>query len=746
MADMEALFAEMRKAQTGGRDFAAEARAAAGASGDSDADSEDTGSEDDASATEHLPPRAMDASRTKACVRVSELGRATAREAKAVARSFAHGDPRDADDPRVPDPALEAARHRAVAGVAAVFESACGKTIGGRWWSHFEAWLYARRSAAAASAAAKARQRREAKGSEGDGVYTAADAPDDATFDPVIPDPALARSDKALERKLEAAGMGRYEIVGVGMELSKACARAHASLAAARSGKRKPVKMSAPFAVSFGKETEDGPHVSSTEHKSAMKVTLTHGKTRLEVNVETLAKLRALHGRLAFPKSARGDERRFLNDAFCVLARYAAAQGAHHKAGTMQASAPSAVFDVLKKTFGVEAELCASPVNCRFRNFGSAFLDVDRHFGSFGSAFYFKPVTGSFQANPPFDSAFIGRLVKRFETLLRDTNEPLSFVLIVPYWPEEACWKNLTSSPFKRTPLLRLKSNKHGYVAGSSATRVKRTTPASFTTDVVFLQNEAGAFKWPVTAETLRAIKIGFKEGLPNSSAKREDDDDDASMSSSDGGGGSSETDYDSSGDDETKTTRSFGNEGDEVKAALRLSKGKVWDPDEFLFWGVGSARRWGERPAEWMLDAAGDVLEAHWVGEDPDSEEEDEEGEGEGAEEGDSGEETGEDEDEASESDLELEGEAAESDDGESDDDGEEAEEEESDEDDEDDEDEDEEDASGSSGDDDDDKDEDEDEDEDDASGSSGDDDDDDDVSSSEEEESDERARKRRR
>ena len=627
----------------------------------------------------------------------------------------------DADDPRVPDPALEAARHRAVAGVAAVFESACGKTIGGRWWSHFEAWLYARRSAAAASAAAKARQRREAKGSEGDGVYTAADAPDDATFDPVIPDPALARSDKALERKLEAAGMGRYEIVGVGMELSKACARAHASLAAARSGKRKPVKMSAPFAVSFGKETEDGPHVSSTEHKSAMKVTLTHGKTRLEVNVETLAKLRALHGRLAFPKSARGDERRFLNDAFCVLARYAAAQGAHHKAGTMQASAPSAVFDVLKETFGVEAELCASPVNCRFRNFGSAFLDVDRHFGSFGSAFYFKPVTGSFQANPPFDSAFIGRLVKRFETLLRDTNEPLSFVLIVPYWPEEACWKNLTSSPFKRTPLLRLKSNKHGYVAGSSATRVKRTTPASFTTDVVFLQNEAGAFKWPVTAETLRAIKIGFKEGLPNSSAKREDDDDDASMSSSDGGGGSSETDYDSSGDDETKTTRSFGNDGDEVKAALRLSKGKVWDPDEFLFWGVGSARRWGERPAEWMLDAAGDVLEAHWVGEDPDSEEEDEEGEGEEAEEGDSEEETGEDEDEASESDLELEGEAAGSPDGESDD-GEEEEEEESDED-EDDEDEDEEDASGSSGD-----------------------DDDDDVSSSEEEESDERARKRRR
>jgi hypothetical protein len=108
--------------------------------------------------------------------------------------------------------------------------------------------------------------------------------------------------------------------------------------------------MSAPFAIKSsgkdsGKETEDKQHSSPTEQTRAMKVTLTHGKTRLEVNVETLNKLRALHGKLAFPKSARGDERRFRNDAFCVLARYAAAQGAHHKAGTMQASAPGAVFD-----------------------------------------------------------------------------------------------------------------------------------------------------------------------------------------------------------------------------------------------------------------------------------------------------------------------------------------------------------------------------------------------------------------
>ena len=132
----------------------------------------------------------------------------------------------------------------------------------------------------------------------------------------------------------------RYEVVGVGMELSKACARAHASLAAARArgGKRKPVKMSAPFEVGKGTElletsdvTNDVTNAIGAKSRKR-KVALTHGKTRLEVTVETLAKLRALHGKHATPKRARGDPRRFRDDAFCVLARYAAARGGHHKA------------------------------------------------------------------------------------------------------------------------------------------------------------------------------------------------------------------------------------------------------------------------------------------------------------------------------------------------------------------------------------------------------------------------------
>jgi phosphorylated CTD-interacting factor 1 len=436
--------------------------------------------------------------------------------------------------------------------------------------------------------------------------------------------------------------------------------------------------MSAPFEVGKGTEPEPEPETNDDENdeknvirtkpvskrsthqnssKKKQKVALTHGKTRLEVNVETLEKLRALHGKHAEPKRARRDARRFRDDAFCVLARYAAARGGHHKAGTMQAAAPSAVFEALRESFGVQAELCASPVNCHWRRFGSAFLECDRHFGSFGDAFAFKPTGGSFQANPPFDASFIQRLAAHFDaTLRRSGTEPLSFCVIVPHWPESACWKALTTSPYARRPILHLKPNQHGYVAGAQATRAARLNPASAASDVVFLQNEAGARAWPVSVETTRTIKRGFKEGLVTKKRDDGDDGDDGDVSSDDG----------SSGEDAATRVGGRGatdatdatDAAAEEKDALRLSKGKVWDPDEFLFWGVGSAKRWGERPADWMLDAAGDVLEAHWVGEDPDSDEEEEASEGE-SEEDDEGED-GPGEDEASESDLELEGEGA--------------------------------------------------------------------------------------
>ena len=40
-----------------------------------------------------------------------------------------------------------------MSGLAAQFEAAAGHLLGGRWWSHYESWLYSRRAAGARAAA-----------------------------------------------------------------------------------------------------------------------------------------------------------------------------------------------------------------------------------------------------------------------------------------------------------------------------------------------------------------------------------------------------------------------------------------------------------------------------------------------------------------------------------------------------------------------------------------------------------------
>jgi hypothetical protein len=112
---------------------------------------------------------------------------------------------------------------------------------------------------------------------------------------------------------------------------------------------------------------------------------------------------------------------------------------------------------VLKAHFGVRFECFASPLNCTFGHFCSAFPDTDRHFGSYGSFFHFRyrpevacqwcvithsplslsclspvslcrPSSGSFEANPPFITEVMAAMVLHLANALG----PLSFVVIVP--------------------------------------------------------------------------------------------------------------------------------------------------------------------------------------------------------------------------------------------------------------------------------------------------------------------------
>lgn len=62
--------------------------------------------------------------------------------------------------------------------------------------------------------------------------------------------------------------------------------------------------------------------------------------------------------------------------------------GSNNEGSTTQTSLPVSVFGVLQKHFGVTFECFASPLNCYFRQYCSAFPDTDSYFGSRG--YFFK--------------------------------------------------------------------------------------------------------------------------------------------------------------------------------------------------------------------------------------------------------------------------------------------------------------------------------------------------------------------
>eukprot|EP00494_Astrolonche_serrata_P012048 UN12147 len=56
----------------------------------------------------------------------------------------------------------------------------------------------------------------------------------------------------------------------------------------------------------------------------------------------------------------------------------------------MQCAIPPRVFQYLHKHFNTTWECFASPLNCYWSNFCSAWKDVDAAFGSFGDFFIFS--------------------------------------------------------------------------------------------------------------------------------------------------------------------------------------------------------------------------------------------------------------------------------------------------------------------------------------------------------------------
>ncbi|XP_077053812.1 mRNA (2'-O-methyladenosine-N(6)-)-methyltransferase [Siphateles boraxobius] len=206
---------------------------------------------------------------------------------------------------------------------------------------------------------------------------------------------------------------------------------------------------------------------------------------------------------------------KFLSRVWCLIKRYQVMFGSGVNEGSgLQGALPVPVFEALNKKFGVTFECFASPLNCYFKQFCSAFPDIDGFFGSRGPFLSFSPASGSFEANPPFCEELMDAMVTRFEDLLERSSEPLSFIIFVPEWrdPPTPALTRMESSRFRRHQMI-VSPFEHEYRSGSQhiCKREEMYYKAVHGTAVIFLQNNAGFAKWEPTTERIQELLGAYK-------------------------------------------------------------------------------------------------------------------------------------------------------------------------------------------------------------------------------------------
>lgn len=207
----------------------------------------------------------------------------------------------------------------------------------------------------------------------------------------------------------------------------------------------------------------------------------------------------------------KGEAALFNERVFCLLQRYEALDGP-----TYQCSVKRETFAVLRDDFGVTKECFASPLNRNADMYWSAFTD-DRFFGSQGS--FFEALTsplvvegGCFYANPPFVEECMARL-QQVLTCMLTWPVPVTFVVVLPTWSDDACHLWLESSAHTKVHLVLL-AGEHEYMDGrqhASLARRDRRYVAGFSTSCFVVQNELGSLRCALDEGKRRRLRESFR-------------------------------------------------------------------------------------------------------------------------------------------------------------------------------------------------------------------------------------------
>ena len=167
---------------------------------------------------------------------------------------------------------------------------------------------------------------------------------------------------------------------------------------------------------------------STTPSRSAI-TNVDRADTAVE-STENSSEESVLNAEKIVPEKEEEDDiitKEFHSGLYVLLARYNALLG-----HGMQCALPEHVFQTLHEHTQTNFECFASPLNCRYSSYCSAFPDTDGIFGSKGSFFDFYPTSGSYEVNPPFIESIMVASVDHSHKLLTDSSDGLSFVFIIP--------------------------------------------------------------------------------------------------------------------------------------------------------------------------------------------------------------------------------------------------------------------------------------------------------------------------
>jgi hypothetical protein len=190
---------------------------------------------------------------------------------------------------------------------------------------------------------------------------------------------------------------------------------------------------------------------------------------------------------------------------FVTLQRYFnlnGADGSEAESG-WHGAVPPRVMRAMHAELSVSAECFASPFNCFFSKYFSAFPDTDNAFGSMGSFFDADIVEGSLEANPPFDHTVAVRMAEHISRLLQATTRPLSFLVVLPYsdrgkplasmGPVVTLMRGCGFLQAEET----VAAAECDYIDGFQQCAADSAFVARLDTRLFLLQNQPGAAKWP---------------------------------------------------------------------------------------------------------------------------------------------------------------------------------------------------------------------------------------------------------